>query len=83
MARDTMAFTRMAGRRMVDPAGLAAVRMDAPIQPLDARPVAEVAAAPSILAREAMLFRLHGWRKRASPIRSCSSGRASCGCGRG
>ncbi len=56
MARDTMAFTRVAGRRMVDPAALTAVRMDAPITPLEARPVAEVAAAPPVLAREAMLF---------------------------
>ena len=56
MARDTMAFTRVAGRRMVDAGALTAMHVEAPIQMLEARPLAEVAAAPPVLAREAMLF---------------------------
>lgn len=56
MARETMAFTRVTGRRMVDPAAMAPVRIDAPVTMLVARPVADVAAAPPVLAREAMLF---------------------------
>jgi hypothetical protein len=56
MARETMGFARVAGRRIVDPATMAAVSVEAPVTMLVARPVAEVAAAPPVLAREAMLF---------------------------
>jgi hypothetical protein len=55
MARDTMAFTHIAGRKSVA-ATAPRLRADAVVKPLELRPVAEVAAAPPVVAREAMLF---------------------------
>jgi hypothetical protein len=56
MARDTMAFSRVAGRRLVAPVEATTIRADLPVAELATRPVAEVAAAPPLVAREAVLF---------------------------